>query len=68
MTPDFFTALSRSDKTDDFDLTSSVQGATTATPPVSGAPKSFSRDEIRKMSPDEINKNWDAIKSSLNSI
>lgn len=52
----------------DFIQTSSVQGATTATPPVSGAPKSFSRDEIRKMSPDEINKNWDAIKSSLNSI
>lgn len=32
-----------------------------------GRARKFSRDEIEKMSPAEINKNWDAIKDSLES-
>lgn len=45
--------------------TTTVTGATTATPPAQTPPKTFTRDEIRNMTPDEINKNFDAIKASL---
>lgn len=45
--------------------TTTVKGATTATPPAQTPPKTFTRDEIRNMTPDEINKNFDAIKASL---
>ena len=51
----------------DFIQTATTQGAQTATPPENASAKSFSQAEIRKMSPDEINKNWETIKNSLNS-
>lgn len=40
-------------------------GASTATPPAQKSPKTFTRDDIRNMTPDEINKNFEAIKMSL---
>nr|DAI41059.1 MAG TPA: minor structural protein [Caudoviricetes sp.] len=40
-------------------------GASTATPPAQTPPKTFTRDDIRNMTPDEINKNFEAIKMSL---
>lgn len=40
-------------------------GASTATPPAQTSPKTFTRDDIRNMTPDEINKNFEAIKMSL---
>lgn len=49
----------------DFITTSNTQGATTTTPPENNGAKKFSHDEIAKMSPDEINANWDAIKDSM---
>lgn len=40
-------------------------GAQTSTPPANTATKTYTRDEIRKMTPDQINQNYDAIKASL---
>lgn len=34
-------------------------------PPTSGNSPTFTREDIKKMSTDEINKNWDAIKETL---
>ena len=48
----------------DFIVSTNTQGANTATPPTTSK-KSFSREDIAKMSPDEINKNWETIKNSL---
>ena len=52
----------------DFIQTQSTQGVKTPTPPASNPTKVFTRDDIKHMSPDEINKNWDSIKTSLNQI
>lgn len=47
---------------------------TTGNPPVpkvdppAGGGKSYTADDLRKMTPDEINKNWDAIKGSLGNL
>lgn len=51
----------------DFKVTVGKQGAKTPTPP-STSTKAFSREDIRKMSPKEINDNWESIKDSLSSI
>lgn len=48
----------------DFIVSTNTQGANTATPPTTSK-KSFSREDIDKMTPDEINKNWETIKNSL---
>lgn len=48
----------------DFIVSTNTKGADTATPPTTSK-KSFSREDIDKMSPDEINKNWETIKNSL---
>lgn len=48
----------------DFIVSTNTQGANTATPPTASK-KSFSREDIDKMTPDEINKNWETIKNSL---
>ncbi|MCD7805244.1 MAG: hypothetical protein LUH03_08910 [Oscillospiraceae bacterium] len=40
-------------------------GAETATPPRNSSDKGYSRDDIRRMSPREINENYPAIKQSL---
>ena len=48
----------------DFIVSTNTQGVNTATPPTNSK-KSFSREDIDKMSPDEINKNWETIKNSL---
>ena len=50
----------------DFVVTEGKQGAKTPTPPAATATKAFTRDDIKHMSPEEINNNWDAIKTSLN--
>lgn len=44
----------------------SQNGAKVPNPPAAPA-RSFSASDIRKMSPAEINSNWDAIKTTLNS-
>lgn len=49
----------------DFIPTTTETGAQTATPPASNTSKTYTPDEIRKMSPAEINQNFDAIKASL---
>ena len=46
--------------------TTTTKGANTPNPPVTTPNKAYSADDIRKMSPAEINKNWDSIKASLN--
>lgn len=46
--------------------TTTTKGANIPNPPVTTANKTYSADDIRKMSPAEINKNWDSIKASLN--
>ena len=46
--------------------TTTTKGANIPTPPVTTPNKAYSADDIRKMSPAEINKNWDSIKASLN--
>ena len=46
--------------------TTTTKGANIPNPPVTTANKAYSADDIRKMSPAEINKNWDSIKASLN--
>lgn len=48
----------------DFIVSTNTKGANTATPPTTSK-KSFSREDIDKMTPDEINKNWETIKNSL---
>ena len=48
----------------DFIVSTNTQGANTATPPTNSK-KSFSREDIAKMSPDEINENWETITNSL---
>ena len=48
----------------DFIVSTNAKGADTGTPPTTSK-KSFSREDIAKMSPDEINKNWETIKNSL---
>lgn len=52
----------------DFIQTQGTQGAKTPTPPASDPAKAFTREDIKHMSADEINKNWDSIKTSLNQI
>lgn len=49
----------------DFIPTTTTQGAQTATPPVTTTQKTYTAADIRKMSPAEINQNFDAIKASL---
>ena len=46
--------------------TTTTKGANIPNPPVTTPNKAYSADDIRKMSPTEINKNWDSIKASLN--
>ena len=46
--------------------TTTTKGADIPNPPVTTTNKAYSADDIRKMSPAEINKNWDSIKASLN--
>lgn len=46
--------------------TTTTKGANIPNPPVTTPNKAYSADDIRKMSPSEINKNWDSIKASLN--
>lgn len=48
----------------EFITTTETRGASTNTPPANSA-KSYTADDIRKMSPAEINANFDAIKASL---
>ena len=50
----------------DFIQTTSAQGAQTATPPTTTPQKSYTSSDIKKMSIEDINKNWDSIKASLN--
>jgi chromosome segregation ATPase len=52
----------------DFIQTTGTKGANTPTPPAGDPSKVFSKDDIKHMSADEINKNWDSIKSSLNQL
>lgn len=49
----------------DFIVTTQQQGANPANPPANNG-KTYSMADIRQMSADEINKNWDSIKTSLN--
>lgn len=60
--------LTESIKTEwsDFIPTTTTQGASTATPPANSQIKNYTSTDIKKMSVDEINKNWDSIKASLN--
>ena len=46
--------------------TTTTKGVYIPNPPVTTPNKAYSADDIRKMSPAEINKNWDSIKASLN--
>ena len=46
--------------------TTTTKGENIPNPPVTTPNKAYSADDIRKMSPAEINKNWDSIKASLN--
>ena len=46
--------------------TTTTKGANISNPPITTPNKAYSADDIRKMSPAEINKNWDSIKASLN--
>lgn len=45
--------------------TTETRGAQTLNPPANSPAKIYTRDDIRKMSPTEINQNFDAIKASL---
>lgn len=49
----------------DFIPTTTTQGAQTATPPTATTQKTYTVADIRKMTPAEINQNFDAIKASL---
>lgn len=59
--------LTESIKTEwaDFIQTTTPTGPNTPNPPENNPAKTYTRDEIRKMSPQEINQNFDAIKASL---
>ena len=46
--------------------TTQTQGANPASPPNNNPVTRYTTDEIKKMSAEEINKNWDAVKASLN--
>lgn len=46
--------------------TTTTKGANIPNPPITTPNKAYSADDIRKMPPAEINKNWDSIKASLN--
>lgn len=48
----------------DFIVTTTTTGVYTATPPKSGT-KTYTSEDIGRMSAEEINKNWDSIKASL---
>lgn len=50
----------------DYIETQTQKGANVPNPPAS-SPRVFSASDIKKMSPAEINANWDTIKSTLNS-
>ena len=52
----------------DFIVTEQTRGAKTATPPAQVQKKAYTREDIEKMSPDEINKNWDDIQQSLKNL
>ena len=52
----------------DFVQTTGAKGAPTPTPPAGDPSKVYTKEDLKKMSPEEINKNWDAIKGSLNQI
>lgn len=60
--------LTESIKTEwaDFIPTTTTKGAQTATPPTTTPQKSYTSADIKKMSVEDINKNWDSIKASLN--
>lgn len=60
--------LTESIKTEwaDFIPTTTTQGAKVATPPVNNVNKTYSHDELSKMSASEINANWNSIKTTLN--
>lgn len=49
----------------DFIPTTTQVGPTTPNPPENNPAKTYTRDDIRKMTPAEINQNFDAIKASL---
>lgn len=49
----------------DFITTTDVSGAQTTTPPANNPVNKFSHEDIAKMSAEEINNNWDAIKNSM---
>jgi hypothetical protein len=59
--------LTESVKTEwaDFITTSTTTGANTKTPPETGAGKRYTAAELRNMTAEEINKNWDSVKASL---
>lgn len=59
--------LSESVKTEwaDFITTTTTKGAKTPTPPKNNPDKIYTRADIQKMTPAEINQNWEAIKASL---
>lgn len=49
----------------EFITTTSTEIPSTQTPPANNPLKKYSHEEISKMTPDEINANWDSIKGSL---
>lgn len=49
----------------DFITSASVQIPSTQTPPANDPLKKYSHEEIAKMTPEEINANWDSIKESM---
>ncbi len=49
----------------DFIVDTSVQTPNTQTPPKTDTLKKYTHEDIAKMTPDEINANWDSIKGSL---
>lgn len=49
----------------DFIVSEQTQGAKTSNPPSNSSAKTFTADDIKRMSPAEINANFEAIKSSL---
>lgn len=49
----------------DFIPVTTETGAQTATPPSTTQGRTYTRDDIKKMTPAEINQNFDAIKASL---
>lgn len=49
----------------DFITETSVQTPSTQTPPANSTLRKYSHEEISKMTPDEINANWESIKDSM---